>query len=462
MDKSLRKFLAAFSRRFELAVLPLRVNTRPVVRERGSACKVAKRRSILAIFLAASVVPAQTSPGKATATSNMALIPGATFEIGTDTSEIPKLMERFGVKRAALFDEESPRYKVSIGSFYLDRTEVTNLEFKRFVDANPEWSKDKIAAAFHNGKYLQNWNGNVFPAGQEDHPVVFVSWYAAHAFCQANGKRLPTEAEWEFAARGGLDGKAFPWGDEMPDKTRANYGASGLKAATAVGSYIANGYGLRDMAGNVWEYLADEWQKYPRNSNNGNVSDQDFLKIKTRRALRGGSYAGSPVNLRVTYRDSHAPEDAGDHVGFRCAMTNPEQSEAVNELLRMHHRDRAAHFDRDAGYIFSNFADEYFSIGNGRVTSPDRSAGQKRMQAYLDSSIFLEWDDITPPIIRLSNDETLAYVLVNKRVRLLSKNEGGKQQEETEVFAWTTTLRKIAGKWKVTSVTSTRTPGADK
>jgi formylglycine-generating enzyme required for sulfatase activity len=395
--------------------------------------------------------------------ANMALIPGATFEMGQDVSDIPKLQERFGVRRVELFQEETPKHRVTIGSFYIDRTEVTNGQFKRFVDQNTEWQKGKIAAELHNGKYLQHWNSNDIPAGQENYPVVFVSWYAAAAFCHAHGKRLPTEAEWEFASRGGMVGKAFPWGDEMPDKSRANYFDSGLKAPTAVGSYLANGYGLHDMAGNVWEYLADEWQKYPLRSTGdaaGSFKDVSYLKTKTRRALRGGSFGGSPVNLRVTYRDSHLPENAVEHVGFRCAMTNPVQSEPVNELLRMHYRDRAAHFNRDAAAIYANFADEYFTIGDGRVNGADRAAGQKRMQTYFDASEFLEWDDITPPLIRVSDDGSMAFILVHKKVRLLNKNEGGK--EGIEVFAWTTTLKKINGKWKMTSVTSTRTPEADK
>jgi len=251
------------------------------------------------------------------ATAKMARIPGATYDMGIDAVDVPKLMERFGIKRAGLFDEESPKHRVKIRSFYLDRTEVTNAQFKSFIERHPEWQKDKIPAAYHNGKYLQQWTGNNFPAGQETYPVVFVSWYAAVAFCQDLGKRLPTEAEWEYAARGGLKGKSFPWGDEIPDKTRANFLASGLNAPTAVGSYPANGYGLFDMAGNVWEFLADEWQKYPGKTD---VAIRDFLSVKTRRALRGGSYGGSAINLRVTYRDSHSPENAVEHVGFRCAM----------------------------------------------------------------------------------------------------------------------------------------------
>jgi len=390
------------------------------------------------------------------ALSGMALIPGATFEMGQDAADIPKLMEKFKIGHAELFQEETPKLKVTIGSFYLDRDEVTNAQFKRFVDRNPEWGKDKIPAAPHNGKYLQHWNGNDFPADKADHPVTFVTWYAATAYCSSIGKRLPSEAEWEYAARGGLGGKAFPWGDEMPDKSRANYSASEINAPTKVGSYPANGYGLHDMAGNVWEYLADEWQNYPVKAS----TEPNYLQVKTRRALRGGSFGGAPVNLRVTYRDSHLPENAVEHVGFRCAMTSTQQSEDLNELLRMHFRDRAAHFSHDAAYVFSNFADEYFSLGNGRVNLPDRAAGQKRLQTYFDASTFLEWDDITPPIIRVSDDGTMAYSLVHKKVRFLDKNNGGK--EEIEVFAWSMTLRKIGGKWKVTSVTSTRTPEEDK
>jgi len=268
----------------------------------------------LCVILALS--PAAIAQRSGVATANMAMIPGATYEMGTNAAEVPMLMEKFGVKRAELFAEESPRHRVTIRSFYLDRTEVTNEQFKRFVEQHAEWQKDKIAAELHNGKYLQDWSGSDFPADKEKYPVVFVSWYAATAFCQAQGKRLPTEAEWEYAARGGLKEKAFPWGDEMPDKTRANFGASGLKAPTAVASYPANGYGLFDMAGNVWEFLADEWQKYPGKAN----GKADYFQVKTRRALRGGSFGGSPVNLRVAYRDSHSPENAVEHVGFRCAM----------------------------------------------------------------------------------------------------------------------------------------------
>ncbi|PYT00084.1 MAG: hypothetical protein DMF63_08940 [Acidobacteria bacterium] len=287
---------------------------RRVTRSLPLAVLTVTTRSFLVIFLVVSALNAQTNTAS---TANMVRIPAATYEMGTDPTDFPTLMEKFGVKRAELFAEEAPKHRVTIRPFYLDRTEVTNGQFKLFIERHTEWQKEKIPAEYHNGKYLQNWSGTDFPIGKDKYPVVFVSWYAANAFCRAQGKRLPTEAEWEYAARGGLKGKAFPWGDEMPDKTRANFNASGLKAPTAVASYPANGYGLFDMAGNVWEILADEWQKYPAKAN----AASDYLQVKTRRALRGGSYGGSPVNLRVAYRDSHSPENAVEHVGFRCSKS---------------------------------------------------------------------------------------------------------------------------------------------
>lgn len=260
----------------------------------------------------------------------MARIPGGTFAMGTDPSAVPDLLNRFNVKRAEIFADETPRHTVKIDPFYLDKSEVTNSQFKKFIDKHPQWQKLSITANLHNGKYLQDWTGNDYPIGKAGFPVVFVSWYAAVAYCQSQGKRLPTEAEWEFAARGGLTDKAFPWGDELPDKTRANYGASGFGAAITTGSYPPNGYGLYDMAGNVWEYLADEWTKYPVTGETlinpvagGDRFDRgdSYLNVKTRRVIRGGSWGGSPINLRVTYRDSHPVDGAGGHVGFRCAMS---------------------------------------------------------------------------------------------------------------------------------------------
>ncbi len=154
-----------------------------------------------------------------------------------------------------------------------------------------------------------------------------MGWHAAVAFCRWAGKRLPTEAEWEHAARGGLKEKSFPWGDEPPDKTRANYHASGTGATARVASYPANGYGLFDMAGNVWEFTLDEWAAYTPSPQvnpvaGGNLfADDSFQAVTSRRVIRGGSWGGAPINLRVAYRDSHPPEGTRDFVGFRCARS---------------------------------------------------------------------------------------------------------------------------------------------
>lgn len=257
----------------------------------------------------------------------MVLIPGATFRMGTDASEIARLQQAFGINRAEVFSGEVPQHAVTLDSFYLDTHETTNSQFKKFLDKNPLWRRGRIPSRYHNGDYLKRWSGGRYPKERADHPVTNVSWHAAVAYCQWAGKRLPTEAEWEYAARGGLVAKAFPWGDEPVDKTRANYYGSRIGATAPVGSYPANGYGLFDMAGNVWEFLADEWGPYPSSAQvnpvaGGNLfQDDKFLTVTTRRVIRGGSWGGAPVNLRVAYRDSHPPEGARDFVGFRCAKS---------------------------------------------------------------------------------------------------------------------------------------------
>jgi formylglycine-generating enzyme required for sulfatase activity len=162
---------------------------------------------------------------------------------------------------------------------------------------------------------------------QDNHPVVNVNWYAAVAYCQWMRKRLPSEAEWEYAARGGQDA-LFPWGNDSVDKNRANYSGAGLHTTSSVEAYLPNPYGLFDMAGNVWQFLADEWKPYDSVPQKNPVSGGDlfaqgrsFLQVRTRRVIRGGSFDGVPVNLWVEYRDSHPPNGSRDFVGFRCAKS---------------------------------------------------------------------------------------------------------------------------------------------
>ena len=268
-------------------------------------------------------------PGKAgVAPDAMVKIPGTVTRMGIDQSDVKRLQQLWGVDDEELFASEIPSHSVVIKTFYLDRYLVTNSQFKSFIDANPFWRRDHISKNLDNGNYLRHWPSVTgIPGNHGNHPVVNVNWFSAIAYCRWAGKRLPTEVEWEYAARGGLNG-LFPWGDEPPNKLLANFGGSRISTTSPVGSYPANGYGLFDMAGNVWEFMADEWQSYKPDSETP-VSQDDlflagdaFLTVKSRRVIRGGSWGGAPINLWVAYRDSHPPEGSKDFVGFRCARTS--------------------------------------------------------------------------------------------------------------------------------------------
>ncbi len=264
--------------------------------------------------------------------AEMVLIPAGEFQMGSNDSEAE--------------DYEKPVHTVYINAFYMDKYEVTNAQFKAFVDANPQWQKDNIPDKYHNGYYLNLWNGNDYPSGAGNHPVVLVSWYAAMAYAQWAGKRLPTEAEWEKAARGGLEGKKYPWGNSAPDGTQCNFADVTLAnrnideitwtndnvndghAFTApVGSYPANGYGLHNMAGNVHEWCIDEWDAafYSRSPHRNPVAGgwvgDGFAKVQTHnaRVLRGGSWGFVARSLHVADRNSRPPTATFNLIGFRCA-----------------------------------------------------------------------------------------------------------------------------------------------
>ena len=258
--------------------------------------------------------------GEAMPPEGMVLIPAGSFEMGSEDPEAEA--------------DEQPVHTVHLDAFYMDTHEVTNAEFKIFVDANPAWGKDNIEERFHDeswGGYLFHWSGTDYPAGKADHPVVFVSWYAAMAYAEWAGKRLPTEAEWEYAARGGLAGKKYPWGDTITPAD-ANYdGFVDGSGTTPVGQYPANGYGLYDMAGNVWEWCLDGFDggfyaasENSRNPIAGGMSIQElrdnFTTIPTgsHRVLRGGSWFDVAGFLRVADHAWNTPPDANVNIGFRC------------------------------------------------------------------------------------------------------------------------------------------------
>ena len=248
----------------------------------------------------------------------MIQIPAGEFQMGSNNSEADP--------------DEQPVHTVHVDEFYIDKYEVTNAQYKAFIDANPQWRKDRIPRKYHNGYYLWFWNGNDYPEGKADHPVVCVSWYAAMAYAQWAGKRLPTEAEWEKAARGGLIGKKSPWGDSI-DESKANYDKVnyGIPQTTLVGMHSPNGYGLYDMTGNVWEWCLDPWDadfyaSSPRSNPIAGASTMnqivnDFLNSRGSRVLRGGSWRNDARHVRCAQRNYVTPTDASFNNGFRCARS---------------------------------------------------------------------------------------------------------------------------------------------
>lgn len=220
-----------------------------------------------------------------------------------------------------------------VDAFYMDKHEVTNAQYKKFLDASPRWRKHSILDKYHNGSYLDYWNGNNYPIGKDRHPVTHVSWYAAMAYAQWAGKRLPTEAEWDKAGRGGLTDMYYPWGDAI-DANKANYDGN-FDGPTPVGNYSANGYGLYDMSGNVWEWCLDEHDYHI--SPSGRMSTylkpispeemEDILDNYTNlvntseRVLRGGSWDDFAHNVRVGSRHGLEATFAYGKLGFRCVMS---------------------------------------------------------------------------------------------------------------------------------------------
>jgi formylglycine-generating enzyme len=249
----------------------------------------------------------------------MVRLPGGAFHMGSDRDQLLARFPSAGPGLRSMLLTATPRHQVILRPFWIDRYEVTQAQFRKFVRARPEWGKGRLG-----GNYLMNWSRDRPPSGQEDLPVVFVTWAAAAAYAEWAGKRLPTEAEWEFAARGGREGVEYPWGNQAPEPRLANYAESAAHAPVRVGAHPANPYGLFDLAGNVWEFCLDEWHdRYPAGPVTQSETDLRRMRVANveRRVIRGGSFAGGAFNMRVSSRDSHRTGDPVAHVGFRCART---------------------------------------------------------------------------------------------------------------------------------------------
>ena len=214
-------------------------------------------------------------------------------------------------------DAEKPQHTVELATYRIGRYPVTNAEYQVFVRDTGHGPP-------------QHWDGEDYPEGKDDHPVAYVSWHDALAYCkwlsEKTGKpyRLPTEAEWEKAARG-TDGRIYPWGNEW-DETKLNSGESGPGDTTPVGQYSPGGdspYGAADMAGNVWEWCATKWVD---NYRDYDANEDNNLEGDAPRVLRGGAFLDGAGLVRCAYRNWNLPDSRRGSYGFRV-VASPVTSE---------------------------------------------------------------------------------------------------------------------------------------
>lgn len=234
----------------------------------------------------------------------MTWVPAGAFVMGSPTSELQRDVD------------ETPSRVVIARGFWLDVAEVTNAAYRRFVAAVPEWSPSRVAETRPPavmGRYVPSWQNGEPPAADTDLPVTGVPWAMASAYCAWAGKRLPTEAEWEYAARAGST-TAFWWGDAFA-ATHANVQTSGALAASMPAR--VNPWGLADMSGNVWEWTSSVDAPYPYRADDGREGpDPSGWKL---RVIRGGAWPVGPAFARSADRVRYNPRVASAYVGFRCA-----------------------------------------------------------------------------------------------------------------------------------------------
>lgn len=234
----------------------------------------------------------------------MRLVPAGEFQMGS----------YYGINDGNLV------HNVKLDAFYMDVYEVTNVLYKACVSAGA-CHLPQNTSSYTRKNYFIN-------ASFDNYPVVNVSWHMAESYCKWRGAQLPTEAQWEKAARGGLHGKSYPWGDTTPVcKRLADNGAKfddnfecNATDTDAVGSYSPNGFGLYDMAGNVWEWTGSLYRHYPYDLDDGRENLEEYGA----RVLRGGSWFNSMYLQRVSFRNKGYPDTISYLIGFRCARdANP-------------------------------------------------------------------------------------------------------------------------------------------
>jgi serine/threonine-protein kinase len=229
----------------------------------------------------------------------MVYVPGGEFEMGSDD---------WG-------RDEQPPHSVSLGSFLLDLTEVTNAQYELCVRDGPCHEPQRRSSYGRRAYYGRS--------KYDDYPVILVTWHNSRRYCEWAGGRLPTEAEWEYAARGS-EGNLFPWGNVAPDCTRANYAVEGggcVGDTAPVGSYPsgASWCGALDLGGNVWEWVSDYYAEYPEEAQ-VNPAGPEAGRY---RGMRGGSWFNGVSSMRGANRDRDPADSYFTAVGFRCAMDVP-------------------------------------------------------------------------------------------------------------------------------------------
>lgn len=285
---------------------------------RDSAAKCSSCHSAGFIRAALAVTPTQEPAAKPASSANETLLPGMSVpmyypqtRIGADPNPMVRVPAgAFTMGSDNRLPDEGPAHRVDLKSYMIDLYEVTNLQYKQFIDATSHRSPS-------------HFRNRTFPPGKADHPVTFVSWYDATDYCAWAGKRLPTDAEWEKAARG-TDQRTFAWGNEF-DINKANtpvrWERLNLEGDTApVGAFVAGAspYGVYDMSGNVWEWTSSWYLAYPGNTRK---TENYGEKYKT---LKGGSWWDCSfyqcgISAPVFNRSFFNANVKNASFGFRCA-----------------------------------------------------------------------------------------------------------------------------------------------
>jgi formylglycine-generating enzyme required for sulfatase activity len=234
----------------------------------------------------------------------MVYVPAGEFQMGNTEDEIEAAFQEcvsmVGQCERQWFESENPARTLNVAAFFMDITEVTNSQYRQCVAAGacPPPQDDHFYSS----------------EDYDDYPVVYVRWSDADAYCSWVGKRLPTEAEWEKAARG-IDRRKYPWGNEWTTG-KANLWDGGVQALMPTNKYLSDvsSFGIIGMGGNVIEWVADWYDAYPGSAYISSDYGQKF------RAIRGGSWRNRFISARCASRDRYGPNGWGDNLGFRCVQ----------------------------------------------------------------------------------------------------------------------------------------------